>query len=269
MYRGFNLELTDPIIGGNYLNIGKSISDDFNIALMDRAEYFFKYEDIINGNEVISNWFPQIECDVFLSHSHIDKNKALSLAGFLATHFGLKTFIDSTVWGFSDKLLKIIDDKYCYNENEKTYSYELRNYSTSHVHMMLKSALDKMIDNSEAIFFLNTPNSVSAVSSINQKTKSAWIFSEIATTQIIRKKTPIRLKKETRLFSSKDVIAMNESARNQLSIEYELELNHFAKIDKNDLTLWKNQFNHSNENPLDLLYKNHPINPKFLILDER
>lgn len=265
MYRGFNLEISKPIIGDTYLKTGKSIFADLELELEDRIEHLLKYDNIINGNEVIKKWFPEIECDIFLSHSHNDKDKALSLAGYLATHFGLKTFIDSTVWGFSDFLLKAIDNEYCSNNSGKTYNYELRNYSTSHVHLMLKSALDKMIDNSEAIFFLNTPNSVSANNSVQKKTKSPWIFSEIATTQIIRKKTPKRLKEETRLFSSKDIVALNESERNRLSVEYELELNHFTKLNMLDLQLWKNQFAYSTENALDLLYSSFPIDPKFLI----
>ncbi len=265
MYRGFNLKIAEQIIGENYSTTGKAIAEDLETELKNRLEDFINYDGIINGNEVIEKWFPEIECDIFLSHSHIDKDKALSLAGYLAKHFGLKTFIDSTVWGFSDILLKVLDDKYCLNEDSNTYNYISRNYSTSHVHLMLKSALDKMIDKCEAIFFLNTPNSISATNSVEQKTKSPWIFSEIATTQIIRKKTPMRLRKGTRLFSTKDIIAMNESAKIQLTVEYELELNHFTKLDMYDIRLWKNQFEYSTENALDILYSNHPINKKFLI----
>lgn len=45
-------------------------------------------------------------------------------------------------------------------ERWKTYDYNLRNYTTSHVHMMLATALTEMIDNTECIMFYNTPNSV-------------------------------------------------------------------------------------------------------------
>lgn len=265
MYRGFNLEISDPITGEDYLTTGRSIAGELQLAFENRLDHLLSFDDIIDGNEVIKKWFPEIVCDIFLSHSRKDQVKALSLAGFLAKHFGLKTFIDSSVWGYSDVLLKVLDDNYCKNEDGKTYNYNSRNYSTSHVHLMLKSALDKMIDNCEAVFFLNTPNSVSATNSIEEKTKSPWIFSEIATTQIIRKKTPFRLKRETKLYDSKNVMAMTESAKNQLQIQYELELNHFTKLDMYDLRLWKNQFVPSKENPLDLLYKIHPINSKFLI----
>lgn len=265
MYRGFNLQISEPIIGDNYLSKGKAISANLELALEERIEDLIQCNNIIDGNEVIEKWFPEIECDIFLSHSHKDKDKALSLAGYLESNFGLKTFIDSTVWGFSDRLLKEIDNHFCLNENGKNYNYDLRNYSTSHVHLMLKSALDKMIDNCEAIFFLNTPNSITPSNSIKQKTKSPWIFSEIATTQIIRKKTPQRLRKETRLFSTKDVIAMTESAKSQLNIQYELELNHFTKLTIQDIQYWKNCFAYSGKNALDVLYSNNPIDKKFLV----
>lgn len=264
MYRGFNLKIGRKF-SDDFLEKGKTIAKELSTALEERIEDLIKYEDIIDGNEVISNWFPQIECDVFLSHSHKDENKAL--AGYLKEKFGLRTFIDSSVWGFSDKLLKIIDKEFCLNKDKKTFNYEQRNYSTSHIHLMLKSALDKMIDNCEAVFFLNTPNSISIESSISQKTKSPWIFSEIATTQIIRKKTPKRLKKETRLYSSKEkFVALNESAKANLQIEYELELSHLIEIDIYDIILWNKQHKESpSKYPLDLLYKNKPINKKFLI----
>lgn len=265
MYRGFNLQISEPIIGDNYLLKGKAISANLELALEERIEDLIQCNNIIDGNEVIEKWFPEIECDIFLSHSHKDKDKALSLAGYLESNFGLKTFIDSTVWGFSDRLLKEIDNHFCLNENGLNYNYDLRNYSTSHVHLMLKSALDKMIDNCEAIFFLNTPNSITPSNSIKQKTKSPWIFSEIATTQIIRKKTPQRLRKETRLFSTKDVIAMTESVKSQLNIQYELELNHFTKLTIQDIQYWKNCFAYSGKNALDVLYSNNPIDKKFLV----
>ena len=57
------------------------------------------------------NWFPQIEADIFLSHAHADEKLALRIAGHLKKEFGLSTFIDSTVWGHSDSLLKEIDNE--------------------------------------------------------------------------------------------------------------------------------------------------------------
>ncbi|WP_397447782.1 hypothetical protein [Polaribacter sp. R77954] len=262
MYRGFNLVIPETL-NDSFTEKGKEIHSEMTEKINDRFDDLIAFNGIINGNKVIEKWFPIIECDIFLSHSHKDQDKAIALAGLLYKNFGLKTFIDSTVWGFSDNLLKAIDDKYCMHENQTTYSYEKRNFSTSHVHLMLNSALNKMIDSCEAIFFLNTPNSVSAIDTIKDSTNSPWIFSEIATTQTIRKKTPKRLKQETRTFSSR--ISLSESVKEQLTVEYELELSHFTKLTLRDIQLWINKAKFSNSNPLDELYSLNQINSKFLI----
>lgn len=242
---------------------GNELKDQNFQHFKDRLIDFFVFDGVIDGNKVIDKWFPIIDCDIFLSHSHKDESKAIALAGLLYENFGLKTFIDSTVWGFSDILLKVLDDEYCKNENGQTYSYEKRNFSTAHVHLMLNSALNKMIDNCEAVFFLNTPNSISAPNTISESTRSPWIFSEIATTQIIRKKTPERLKQKTRTFSSK--VTLSESARSQLNIEYQLELSHLTKLNLRTIQLWINKAKYSTQNPLDLLYSIYEIDDKFLI----
>ena len=262
MYRGFNLVIPENL-NRSFLEKGNEIHSEMSEKINDRFDDLIAYNGIIDGNRVIEKWFPIIECDIFLSHSHKDKEKAIMLAGLLFKNFGLKTFIDSTVWGFSDKLLKVIDDKYCIHENGTNYSYEKRNFSTAHVHLMLNSALNKMIDNCEAIFFLNTPNSISAIDSIKESTNSPWIFSEIATTQTIRKKTPKRLKQETRTFSNK--VNLSESVKEQLTVEYELELSHFTKLDLRKLQLWINKAKYSDKNPLDILYSLNQIDSKFLI----
>jgi len=263
MYRGFNLVIPESIDEKSYSLKGRELKDQNFQNFKDRLKDFYVFDGVIDGNKVIEKWFPMIECDIFLSHSHKDEAKAIALAGLIYENFGLKTFIDSTVWEFSDKLLKGLDDECCKNENGKTYSYEKRNFSTAHVHLMLNSALNKMIDNCETVFFLNTPNSISALNTISESTRSPWIFSEIATTQIIRKKTPKRLKQRTRTFSNK--VALSESARSQLNIEYQLELSHLTKLNLRTIQLWINKVKDSNQNPLDLLYSIYEIDNKFLI----
>jgi hypothetical protein len=56
---------------------------------------------------------------------------------------------------------------------------------------MLSMALSKMIDRCEGIFFLNTPKSLRPTDVVKGKsgvTESPWIYSELATTQFIRKR---------------------------------------------------------------------------------
>lgn len=90
--------------------------------------------------------------------------------------FGLVAFIDSCVWGSADKLLKKVDERYCKQYYINYFDYEKRNFSTSHIHMMLSIALAKIMKNCEAIFFLNTEESICTEDIINNKTYSPWIY---------------------------------------------------------------------------------------------
>ena len=112
-----------------------------------------------DGNKIQANWFPEINADVFISHSHADEELAKALGGYINEKTNLKSFIDSEVWGYSNELLRHIDNNYCKFPNKNLYDYELRNHSTSHVHMMLSVALMQMISKCRYFILLDTPNS--------------------------------------------------------------------------------------------------------------
>ncbi len=90
-------------------------------------------DNSLDGTSIQNTLFPQIEADVFISHSHGDREMAMMLAGWLDANFHIQSFIDSCVLGYANDLLKIIDDKYCKNEYGLTYNNKSRSYSTSHV----------------------------------------------------------------------------------------------------------------------------------------
>lgn len=136
MYRGFNLILQKENLQVESNSFSESISQQKKI-IEDKIGSFIGENGSLDGSKMQTNWFPQIKVDIFLSHSHKDEKLAIALAGWLKETFGLTTFIDSCVWGFSNKLLKEIDGKYCRCQESKAYDYQKRNYSTSHVHMML------------------------------------------------------------------------------------------------------------------------------------
>lgn len=264
MYRGFNLKIPSEL-NSSSLETGRSIKKITNDSVKKSLDSFLLNNGSLDGTKIIEEWFPEIKSHIFLSHSHKDEEKALIIAGLLYEKFKIWTFIDSTVWGYSNDLLKKIDDLYCLNSDGLNYNYDKRNYSTVHVNLMLSTALNKMIDNSECLLFLNSPNSISTSTEISQKTNSPWIFSEIATTKIIRKKTPQRLKRETRFFSTEGVKSLNEDALSQLNVEYDLELSHLSTLNMSDLESWFRTFATSPEQGLDNLYEQHPINKKFFI----
>lgn len=244
MFAGFNLKTDEEF--SFYKNLGNAIFNNNKNIVEEGLKKFMLGDGSIDGTEMQNNWFPQIVADIFISHSHADKEKAIALAGWLNCKFGLNVFIDSCVWGFSDNLLKQIDDVYCKNPGSSYYSYEKRNFSTSHVHMMLSTALSMMIDKTECVLFLNTPNSIDNSEVINQ-TKSPWIYYEIGMTQLVRKKEPNRpegiIKKE--LFEN------NQS----LDIKYNLDMKHLQEIVQTDLQEWEKAFAQNKErHPLDHLY---------------
>ena len=254
MYKGFNLDLTF-----NENEINKFYEIGLATFKLNKNKVSKTLKDLIltNGNfdgaKMQKNWFPQIQADIFISHSHKDEKTAITLAGFLDLSFGIKTFIDSCIWGYSNDLLKLIDDQFCL-QDDGYYNYQKRNFSTSHVHMMLSTALSMMIDNTECLFFLNTPNSVTTSDAINS-TLSPWIYSEITMSKLIRKKKLTNYRTENlRMFSEGAKIQLNES------IEYKLDIYHLTNIKKMDLTNWLSAYNQQKTKyPIDTLYRQQQI----------
>ncbi|MCZ8145307.1 hypothetical protein [Flavobacterium sp.] len=251
--------------------INKSVFDNFTFSPFDKTKgeqlkrsyienikYDLKIkligENIIDGTETQKEWFPNINADIFLSHSHKDLEKANKFAGWIKNNFNLDVFIDSNLWGDSNKLLKEIDNEICYQKKSNTYDYEKRNFTTSHVHMMLSNSLAEMIDKTECIMFLETPNSVSVHNTIKH-TESPWIYNELFLSSIIRIDEKL-IRRKTKTFSTTLRKAMNldEDAR----FKYKLDLSHLIDLEDRDLIDWKNNYDtvKTNENihPLDLLY---------------
>lgn len=252
MFAGFNLE-TDTDFNDFY-EIGQETFKNNKDQVKDSLEKFIDSDGSIAGTELQSYWFPQIEADIFISHSHKDQNQAIGLAGWLKKTFDLNVFIDSCVWGYAGNLLKMIDEKYCKNEDKKTYDYNKRNNSTSHVHMILSTALTMMIDKSECLIFLNTPNAINSTAELIQ-TESAWIYHELAMTNLVRKK---KLEEYRKGILKK---AMFESAaQKSLKIKYDISFDSLHSINQEDLNLWKASLGFRSEDyALDILYKRKNI----------
>lgn len=238
MYIGFELNISDTSFQ-NYYQYGKKIYDENKKTIELELNKFLLPNGSLDGSKMQENWFPRVKADIFISHSHADEKLAISLAGWLYEEFGLIAFIDSCIWGYSNDLLKSIDDEYCQNSNGETYNYQKRNFSTSHVHMMLSTALTMMIDKTECIFFLNTPNSITA-SEVISRTKSPWIYSEIATTKMIRIKSLSSYRKQ-RVTESYSVGGTIEKA---LTVEYEVNTDHLIQITNEDFIWWKLNWPH-------------------------
>lgn len=96
MYRAFNYE-DDLSIFSTYIAKGKELYEDQKREITKNLKEFYENGDLINGEKLKNEWFPGMECQVFLSHSHKDKDEILGLAGFLQEEYDIKSFIDSNV----------------------------------------------------------------------------------------------------------------------------------------------------------------------------
>lgn len=262
MYLSFNLNTVRDF--KDYIAIGEGIfSGQKQLVFNELEKYCYSGTTTIDGSKLANDWFPEIECDVFLSHSHKDREQVVGFAGWLKKRFGLTAFIDSSIWGNSEQLLKKIDDEYCYNETSHMYDYNLRNYSTSHVHMMLSMALLKMVDKAEALVFVNTPNSISPISeTINQTTKSPWIYSELVYSNLIRRNNPKRAQIVT-----EGKMIFNEARALDIGYDVQEYLDKQIRLVDSNLDFWATtykdfQSRREQVHPLDCLYAQFNIGTK-------
>ena len=103
-----------------------------------------------------------------------------------------------------------------------SYDYDKRNYSSSHVHMMLSIALSRMIDNCETVFFLNSENSICLSEEIDkERTSSPWIYNELSMADIIQIRKYAEYRKKTYLeFAHREHETLYESPN--LHIQYKV-----------------------------------------------
>lgn len=176
------------------------------------------------------------------------------MANWLEKEFGLKVFEDSLVWMNCNDLLKEIDDLYC-KEDDSHYSYEKRNYSTGHVHMMLATALAE-VDRSRCVLFFNTTNSISIKDAgeitgsqddhEKQITSSPWLYYEINMIKFLKPKPGVRM--------------YNSALEHRdLHIDYDVSelMNEIYPLKEEVILEWQKSWHEKQdeEEPLNLLYK--------------
>lgn len=265
MFAGFNVAVNDKEKFYHYYEKGKLIYDEHKSVITKSLKNYINPDGALSEEDIEKDWFPGIDAHVFLSHSHNDLKFVISFAGWLFEEFKIKSFIDSGVWGNSDILLKNIDKRYCVssrdeNGNIKTYGYKLRNKSTSNVHMILYTALMKMIDKTECLMFINTPSSVKWSEIISEKsvTESPWIYGELLASKLIRNKS----RKDHREMFQKSFLEYSDESYRDPSIEYILDTKHLIKITDSQLENFeKNADSYKNAfDALDNFYKQNNIN---------
>ncbi len=255
MFKGFKLSSID--FGGKsnfYRTIGQEQYGKYESRIKKTLKSFLFNDNSLDGSKIIEYWFPSVDVDIFISHSHKDKSTVLELSGWLSHEFGIKSFIDSCIWGYGNELIRLLDDEYSWlDEANRVYNYRKVVNSTSHVHMMLSTALNAMIDKTECLFFYDTPNSIESFENTD-KTNSPWIYSEIAFTHIVRQRIPERVRNlitETRSYS--DGVEHFEKA---LKVKYDVDSSHLVEINAEILNKWTEFYSRRNDEiALDLLYE--------------
>ncbi len=128
---------------------------------------------ILNHNKIKEAFFspfkPQLKsAQMFLSHSHADKNKALKVKGYLEEYLDAEcVFIDSLFWDYKDDVLNKLAE---YDDTSK-----IEDAFT----LILRESLEYMIKKCPYFVFLQSKNSVSLNQDLLGITYSAWIYEEL------------------------------------------------------------------------------------------
>lgn len=235
MYLGFDLKLDGDFFKASSVERDK-FEENQNLRVGKLEEYFLS-ADVIDAERVLNFLFPNSKSThVFLSHSHADRDLAINFAVGLKRQFDLNVFVDSCVWGSSTSLLRSIDDKYCM-QTSGSYNYNKRNQSTAHVYMILITALQRMINECECLFFLNTDNALPLKKSIRagEKTYSPWIHSELMFSSMVQRVRWARPMFESANYN-KSYATANDGFR--LKVAHEAVLSHLNSMNDLRLSQW-------------------------------
>ncbi|EMH45415.1 toll/interleukin-1 receptor domain-containing protein [Helicobacter pylori] len=127
---------------------------------------------VLNRNEIKEAFFspfkPQLKnAQVFLSHSHADRNKALEVKDYLENQTKRKVFVDSLFWDYKDDVL-----------NELAKHDDISRIKDAFT-LILRESLQDMIEKCPYFVFLQSSNSVSFNQNLLKITYSAWIYEEL------------------------------------------------------------------------------------------
>ncbi len=137
---------------------------------------------ILNHNEIKEAFFspfkPQLkDAQVFLSHSHADRNKALEVKNYLESKTNHRVFIDSLFWDYKDNIVKEMSKYDNTSKIEDAFTF------------ILRESLQDMIEKCPYFVFLKNKNSVSD-QGLSHITYSAWIYKELKIAHSIRESRP-------------------------------------------------------------------------------
>ncbi|WQW67919.1 toll/interleukin-1 receptor domain-containing protein [Helicobacter pylori] len=126
---------------------------------------------VLNRNKIKEAFFspfkPQLKtAQVFLSHSHADRNRALEVKNYLENQTKRKVFIDSLFWDYKDDVLNELAEYDDISKIEDAFT------------LILRESLQDVIEKCPYFVFLQSKNSVSN-QGLSRITHSAWIYEEL------------------------------------------------------------------------------------------
>ncbi len=151
---------------------------------------------VLNHNKIKEAFFspfkPQLKnAQVFLSHSHADKNEALKVKGYLEEDLDAEcVFIDSLFWDYKDDVLNKLAEYAEYDDNDISVIEDAFT-------LILRESLECMIKKCPYFVFLQSKNSVSLNQGLSQITYSAWIYEELRIAHSISSKSRLTIMMES------------------------------------------------------------------------
>ncbi|MCQ2832759.1 toll/interleukin-1 receptor domain-containing protein [Helicobacter pylori] len=163
---------------------------------------------VLKRNEIKEAFFspfkPQLKnSQVFLSHSHADKDKALEVKNYLENQTNGKVFIDSLFWDYKDDVLNKLA------EYDDISRIDISRIDISRIKdaftLILRESLQDMIEKCPYFVFLQSKNSVSNQGLLRNQdllkiTYSAWIYEELKIAHSISESRPIPMMESMQVF---------------------------------------------------------------------
>ena len=254
MYKVYNIALNE-----NSLQIMKNWNSVGTMnKFLDKQKYKIYFEqNELDANKIMEDLFPQLEYDVFISHSHADSNYVRALKSTLENDLGLSVFVDSDVWEYADNFLSEFDQEYS-KTGDATYSYNRRNNSTKHVHMMLASSLAQIMVKSEIILLFDSNNYTIEKPQGEKVTHSPWIYFEALMSNLLRIDLPNRI-------INQDIVmehfrfgdSTKEVFDKEIVMNYPVDFSNLETITFSDLVKWRGECKfrkYRGKEALDYLY---------------
>ncbi len=181
--------------------------NNFNITnelnrVINHIKYYLTKDGTYSGDLIQKTLFPNINADVFISHSHNDALFAQKIASSINIITGKEVFCDEGLWGSADNFLQVLNNSCLYfDPNAKMHLYDHKKCcrNASIMYMLLSDALQKMIYKCKYFIFIATSESIYSLK--NQTTLSPWIFFELKTINNILENESFFLDKQIKLGS--------------------------------------------------------------------